>query len=119
MDASRGADPPAPSLPRRLAALEICPLTDRSGVHAAGEITLTTRTAWERTLEDLVGGGGDDVHLDLSAVTFVDVAGASAVAFAAQQLGSGRRMVLTGPPPGLRRALEMFWPGLVAIEVRA
>ncbi|WP_432991294.1 STAS domain-containing protein [Streptomyces sp. CA-135486] len=105
-------------MPHRLAELAICPLTDRPGVHAAGEITLTTRTAWERALESLVGGGGD-VHLDMSAVTFVDVAGASAVAVAAQQLGSGRRMVLEGPPPTLRRALEMFWPGLAAIEVKA
>lgn len=85
-------------------------------MHAAGEITLTTRTAWERALEGMAVGGGD-VYLDLSAVTFIDVAGASAVAVAAQQLGSGRRMVLKGPPPALLRALEMFWPGLAAIEV--
>lgn len=85
-------------------------------MHAAGEITLTTRTAWKRALEGMAVGGGD-VYLDLSAVTFIDVAGASAVAVAAQQLGSGRRMVLIGPPPALLRALEMFWPGLAAIEV--
>ncbi|MFF4229337.1 STAS domain-containing protein [Streptomyces sp. ISL-1] len=85
-------------------------------MHAAGEITLTTRTEWERALEGMVDGGGD-VYLDMSGVTFVDVAGASAVAVAAQHLGSGRRMVLKGPPPALLRALEMFWPGLAAIEV--
>ncbi|MFF3327048.1 STAS domain-containing protein [Streptomyces sp. NPDC002889] len=96
--------------------MEICPLADRAGVVAAGEVTLTTRTEWERALEDLVGGPGD-VHLDLSAVTFVDVAGSSTVAVTAQRLGTGRRMFVNEPPPALRRALEMFWPDLAAIEV--
>ncbi|MET7370286.1 STAS domain-containing protein [Streptomyces sp. NPDC005566] len=96
--------------------MEIRPLTDPPGVHAAGEVTLATRAAWEHALESLVGGSGD-VYLDLSCVTFVDVAGASAVAVAAQRLGVGRRMVLKAPPSPLRRALELFWPGLSAIEV--
>ncbi|MEW2082990.1 STAS domain-containing protein [Streptomyces sp. NPDC005283] len=99
-----------------MAELEICTLKDRPGVHAAGEVTLATRTAWERALDSLVGGSGD-VYLDLSAVTFIDVAGMSTVAVAAQHLGTGRRMVLEGPPPTLRRALDMFWPDLAAIEV--
>lgn len=116
MDDSHGGDSLAASSQPRTAALEIRSLTDPPGVHASGEVTLTTRAAWEHALEGLVGGSGD-VYLDLSCVTFVDVAGASAVAVAAQQLGIGRRMVLKAPPRPLRRALELFWADLSAIEV--
>jgi anti-anti-sigma regulatory factor len=98
------------------AVLELLPLTDRTGVRAAGEVCLTTRASWERALGDLVGPG-DDVHLELSGVTYVDVAGASAVAAAATRLEGGRRLVLHGTPPQLRLALDTFWPGLTAIEV--
>ncbi|PZT69556.1 hypothetical protein DN402_23805 [Streptomyces sp. SW4] len=64
------------------------------------------------------GGEDEDVYyLELSAVTFVDVAGAGELAIAAQRLPDGHRFVLHRPPPTLRRALDMFWPGLPAIEV--
>ncbi|MGC5345464.1 STAS domain-containing protein [Streptomyces sp. DT171] len=116
MDDSHGADPFTASAPPRAAVLELRSLTDPPGVRAAGEVTLTTRAAWEHALESLVGGSGD-VYLDLSSLSFVDVAGASAVAVAAQQLGTGRSMVLKAPPRPLRRALELFWPDLSAIEV--
>lgn len=118
MDASHGVGPSAAARQHRTAVLELSPLANRAGVAAAGEITLTTRTVWEQALADLVCEGGD-VHLDLSAVTFVDVAGASSVAVTAQRLGTGRRMFLNGPPPALRRALDTFWPDLAAIEVTA
>ncbi|MET8681886.1 STAS domain-containing protein [Streptomyces sp. NPDC004647] len=112
----QGAGLPAASSPQGTAVLEVRPLADRIGVRAAGEVSLNTRTAWQRELTTLVGRG-DDVYLELSGVTFIDVAGASALAVAAQSLDSGRRMVLDHPPPALRRTLELFWPDLPAIEV--
>ncbi|MEU0369571.1 STAS domain-containing protein [Streptomyces sp. NPDC006283] len=116
MTDSYDVDPQEAPLPQRVAALKIRRMTDPPGMHVTGEVVLTTHDAWEHALEDLVAGDGD-VHLDLSSVTFVDVAGASAVAVAAQHLGTGRRMVLQRPPRALRRALEMFWPDLSVIEV--
>ncbi|MFI1258186.1 STAS domain-containing protein [Streptomyces netropsis] len=84
---------------------------------ASGEISLTTQPEWEGALERLLSRGGD-AYLELSAVTFVDVAGTSALALAAQRLGrAGRRIVVHEPPPSLRRALEMFWSDLTVIEV--
>ncbi|WP_432097493.1 STAS domain-containing protein [Streptomyces sp. bgisy100] len=102
--------------PSGTAALEVFPLGDRSGVRVVGEIGLSTGTVWQRQLDNLVGRG-EDVRLELSGVEFVDVAGVSALARAAQRLDTGRRMVLVRPPTTLLRTLEMFWPGLAAIEV--
>ncbi|MEV5434622.1 STAS domain-containing protein [Streptomyces sp. NPDC052682] len=97
--------------------LTVSPLSGRSGVRAAGEVGLTTRTEWERVLEKAVREGEDVYYLELSDVTFVDVAGAGALVAAAERLRDGRRLVLHRPPPALRRVLELFWPDLPAIEV--
>ena len=93
------------------------PLTGRPGWRAAGEISLLTRPAWERTLDRLARSDEEACHLELSAVTFVDVAGASALAMTAQGLPQGRRIVLEEPPATLRRVLDMFWPDLLSVEV--
>lgn len=95
------------------------PLSDRAGWQAVGEITTVTCPAWERTLKLLPFRKEVVWHLEMSAVTFVDVAGASALAVAAQDLSSGRRIVVERPPATLPRLFEMFWPDLSAIEVVA
>jgi anti-anti-sigma regulatory factor len=95
------------------------PLADRPGWEACGEISLITRQAWEQTLHQLALSDEEACHLELSAVTFVDVAGVSALAVAAQGLSEGRRIVLEGPPAALRRVLDMFWPDLSTLEVIA
>nr|WP_229695030.1 hypothetical protein [Streptomyces lacrimifluminis] len=104
-------------------ALRLRPLPDRAGWRAVGEITSATRPAWEQTLERLTLRMtlGEEIvcHLEMSAVTFVDVAGASALAVAAQDLPAERRIVIERPPVTLPRLLEMFWPDLSVIEVVA
>ncbi|MEU0003462.1 STAS domain-containing protein [Streptomyces sp. NPDC006314] len=102
-----------PAMPR----LDVYPLTGRTGIRAAGEVSLPTRDIWERALERAVREGEDVYYLELSALTFVDVAGAGALADAARRLGGQRRLVLDRPPPGLSRILGLLWPGLPAIEV--
>ncbi|MFV0136147.1 STAS domain-containing protein [Streptomyces sp. HMX87] len=99
--------------------LAVSPLTGRRGVKAVGEVGLTTRSTWQRVLEQAVSEGEDEgvYYLELSDVTFVDVAGAGELAVAAQRLPDGRRLVLHRPPSTLCRALDMFWPDLPAIEV--
>ncbi|NEA64625.1 STAS domain-containing protein [Streptomyces sp. SID12488] len=99
------------------------PLRDRAGWRAVGEITSVTCPDWERALERLplrMTLGKEIVcHLEMSGVTFVDVAGASALAVAAQGLPAERRIVVERPPASLPRLLDMFWPDLSAIEVVA
>ncbi|WP_030859675.1 STAS domain-containing protein [Streptomyces sp. NRRL S-37] len=93
------------------------PLAGGRGVRAAGEIGLATHTIWERVLEQAVREGEAVYYLELSEVTFVDVAGAGALAAAAGRLGDGRRFVVRRPPPALSRVLDLFWPDLPTIEV--
>ncbi|WP_244376050.1 STAS domain-containing protein [Streptomyces ficellus] len=82
----------------------------------AGQVYLDTLTEWERILDGLLRSDGD-IRMDLSGLTFVDVAGATSLARTAQRLPGDRRIMVRRPPASLRRVLELFWPELVAIEV--
>ncbi|MGW7052308.1 STAS domain-containing protein [Streptomyces sp. NPDC054887] len=82
-----------------------------------GEISLTTRPAWKQALHQLALSDEEACHLELSAITFVDIAGVSALAVAAQSLPEGRRIVLEEPPAALRRMMDMFWPDLPTVEM--
>ncbi|MGW0609945.1 STAS domain-containing protein [Streptomyces sp. NPDC002788] len=97
--------------------LAVFPLAGRQGVRAAGEVGLTTRAIWEGVLAEAVREGEDVYYLELSDVTFVDVAGAGALAAAAGQLRGGRRFVVRRPPAALRRTLDLLWPDQEGIEV--
>ncbi|MFE9995340.1 STAS domain-containing protein [Streptomyces avermitilis] len=119
MESPRHRDQPCGQPQYTAADLEVSPLSDRPGVRAAGEVTLTTLTEWEQALDQLVRRREDALYVELSAVTFIDVAGASALALAAQRLPAGQHIHLDRPPFGLRRMFEMFWPDLLTIEMVA
>ncbi|MFC9506857.1 STAS domain-containing protein [Streptomyces sp. NPDC057002] len=106
-----------PAAGPRVPGLAVFPLAGRQGVRAAGEVGLTTRAIWEGVLEQAVREDEDVYYLELSDVTFVDVAGADALAAAAGQLRDGRRFVVRRPPPALRRTLDLLWPDQAGIEV--
>jgi anti-anti-sigma regulatory factor len=97
--------------------LEVYPLPGRAGVRAAGEVSAATRSVWSEALGQLAQWGEDLVHVDMSQVIFIDVAGVTELATAAQSLRGGRRIVVQQPPPQVPRVLELFWPGLGGIEV--
>jgi anti-anti-sigma regulatory factor len=99
--------------------LQVSALPDRCGARAVGEVGLSTARVWERLLEQLADRDEKVCVLELSAVTFVDVAGATALAMTAQRLPDDRRIILQQPPHALQRMLEMFWPDLPMIEVAA
>lgn len=100
------------------AALEVSLLSGRSGIRARGEINALTCPLWEHALSELTRQHAGVSFVELSDVDFVDVAGATALAVAAQNL-SGGRVVVENPPPQLPRLLELFWPALDQIEVSA
>ncbi|GHF59928.1 hypothetical protein GCM10010218_46860 [Streptomyces mashuensis] len=106
---------------RPAAGLGVSALAGRPGLRLWGEIGLRTSRTWAGALESLPGLGGSArcVYLELSGVTFVDVAGATALALTAQGLDGGRRIIVHRPPPSLCRTLEMFWSDLAGIEVTA
>ncbi|MEU3558050.1 STAS domain-containing protein [Streptomyces fragilis] len=97
--------------------LAVHPLPEGDGVRLSGEVGLVTRSVWTDVLAGAVRARRCAYVLDLAGVAFVDVAGAEALAAAADRLGTGRRIVLHNPPRTLVRVLEMYWPGLPGIEV--
>jgi anti-anti-sigma regulatory factor len=109
----------SPAEPPRGAVLQINPLPDSSGLGAIGEISMNTRSVWQQALNQLAERRTDVLHVDLSRVRFVDVAGVTDLAVTAQRLPEGQRIVLHRPPPQLPRILEHFWPDIAAIEVAA
>ncbi|MEU9465659.1 STAS domain-containing protein [Streptomyces avermitilis] len=119
MESPRHGDRHCGQLQHTAADLQVFPLPDRPGVRAAGEVTLTTLTEWERALDQLVRRREGALYVELSAVTFIDVAGASALALAAQRLPADQHIHLDRPPLGLRRMFELFWPDLLTIEMVA
>ncbi|MEU1017906.1 STAS domain-containing protein [Streptomyces sp. NPDC005900] len=117
MDEPYGGKVKADQAPPSGERLHIRPLPDRAGLEVAGEVCLPTRPAWEQALERAARRQRGPYHFDLSALTFIDMAGATALAMTAQGLHGGQRLVLESPPPALSRLLELFWPDLSAIEV--
>jgi anti-anti-sigma factor len=96
--------------------LEVSLLPGRSGIRARGEISEVTRPRWEQALSELARRHEVVSYVELSDVTFVDVAGVTALAVTAMHLPDGR-VVVENPPPQLPRMLDMFWPSLRRIEV--
>ena len=110
-----GASEEASGLPN--VTLRITPLAGRTGLRVAGEIDLVTRDEWARALAE-AAATSDDLYVDLTDVTFIDVGGATALARAATNLPPGRRLVLYNPPPTLRSLLDLLWGPYPIIEVR-
>ncbi|MEU1549690.1 STAS domain-containing protein [Nocardia sp. NPDC005745] len=115
---------PAPSAtPARRAAISH-PSTLRTsrtsspfGLRCAGAVDFTTRDAWRSALAELTAAKRE-AHLDLSALTFIDVHGTSIlVEAAASRAPQAPRIVLHRPPPMMLRILGVFWPSLPTIEV--
>ncbi|MFI6335069.1 STAS domain-containing protein [Streptomyces sp. NPDC050535] len=101
------------------AGLRLYALVERPGIRLVGEISPSTRPVWRQALAQVSGQSEHICFLELSAITFVDVAGASELVRTAQALTERRRLVLERPPPELPRLLDLFWPELRTIEVAA
>ena len=109
----------APSRENRLL-ISIGPAGEGAGprLRLAGEADLYACSALERVLASAAAAGGD-VQVDLAAVTFADVAVTRLLALTAARLGPGRRLVLSGASPAVRRLVSLCWPGLPGLEVTA
>ena len=97
--------------------LKVLRLPDQAGLRVIGEVDLTTRDGWRNALAAL-HVNGTSVRLDLSELTYIDVQGCTALVAAAHQIAP-TPLTLYQPPPSLRRALALLWPGqlpTIAIE---
>ncbi|MFE6847059.1 STAS domain-containing protein [Streptomyces sp. NPDC057686] len=96
------------------------PLRDRPGALLSGSCDLDTRPILCAALGVVTRIPGPVVHLDLSAVAFLDTAAVAALLQAATTVtGQGRRLLLHHPPYSLRKVVELFPDECAALEVAA
>lgn len=72
-----------------------------------GEIDLVTRHGWTEVLAAMDGNDAPG-RLDLSALSFIDVRGATALVDAARRMTPGTQLTLYRPPQCLRRMLDLL-----------
>ncbi|MEU9234106.1 STAS domain-containing protein [Streptomyces subrutilus] len=102
------------------ATLTAQPLRDRPGARLSGSCDLDTRPILCAALGVVTRIPGPVVHLDLSAVAFLDTASVAALLQAATTVtGQGRRLLLHHPPYSLRKIVAMFPDECAALEVAA
>jgi anti-anti-sigma factor len=92
----------------------ICP----PGLRVEGEVDFCSRDRLAAVLDEAVEFGSGDLHVDLTGVTFIDVAGIRMLTTVAKTLNrDGRRLLLHATPPGARKVIHLLgWettPGLM------
>ncbi|MFE3556993.1 STAS domain-containing protein [Streptomyces sp. NPDC059193] len=96
------------------------PLRDRPGALLSGSCDLDSRPILCAALGVVTRIPGPVVHLDLSAVAFLDAASVAALLQASSTVtGQGRRLLLHDPPYSLRKIVAMFPDECAALEVAA
>ncbi|MFG2366713.1 STAS domain-containing protein [Streptomyces mirabilis] len=111
----------APTLERLLRddpLLRVISTTCPSGLRFEGEIDLCSRELLAAALDEAVRFGSGDLHVDLTHITFIDVAGIRIMTTVAKTLSlDGRRLLLHATPPGAHRVIRLMgWettPGLM------
>jgi GAF domain-containing protein/anti-anti-sigma regulatory factor len=92
-----------------------------NGLSLQGEVDRSNIATLTAAL-DAVDVGGEDLHLDLSQLEFIDVAGVRLLTETAKRMPAGQYLVLDGAAPYLRRILALVgWdqtPGLKIGEER-
>ncbi|MFF1682764.1 STAS domain-containing protein [Streptomyces sp. NPDC058256] len=89
-----------------------------SGLRLEGEIDLCSRDLLVAALDEAVQFCSGDLHVDLTGVTFIDVAGIRKMTTVAKTLShDGRRLLLHATPPCARKVIQLLgWemtPGLM------
>ncbi|MEU3902695.1 STAS domain-containing protein [Streptomyces goshikiensis] len=102
------------------AMLTAAPLPDRPGARLSGDCDLDSRQVLASALGIVTRIPGPVVHLDLSAVMFLDVAAVAALVHASATFtAQGRRLLIHDPPYSLCKVVEMFPDECAALEVAA
>jgi len=85
-------------------------------VHLIGEIDVSNLRCLSDCLDEFAEAT-DDVHFDLSRLTFIDARGVAMLVEFADRARPARRVVLHGVPHVFRRILEILWPGGAGVAV--
>lgn len=78
------------------------------GLRLVGEVDASTVEQLSAAL-DAASEGEGDVELDLSELSFIDIAGVTALVRTAIRLGEQRALVVRNPPRTMRRILALGW----------
>src|SRR5215472_16177582 len=96
--------------------LETLPLSGWTGLRIVGEVDISNHDQFRRALAPVFAAGIIAVHLDVSGLRFIDVAGAREL-MVQMRSHPHLRLILNNPPPSLRRIVAEFWPD-ADIEIR-
>ena len=96
--------------------LETFPLSGWTGLRIVGEVDITNHDQFRRALAPVYAAGIIAVHLDVSGLRFIDVAGTREL-IALMKSHPHLRLILHNPPESLRRIVTEVWPS-VDIEIR-
>ncbi|WP_160150407.1 STAS domain-containing protein [Nonomuraea solani] len=77
------------------------------GLKVTGEIDYANRHVLAGALDQALQTGKQDLRLDLSGLTFIDVAGMRVIVAGAGRLPQGRRLILAPVSPQARRLLTL------------
>lgn len=101
-------EPTEPAVPDKRLWITECDC-DTPGLRVSGEIDLTGHNDWEIALWEMTSRA-EQVHLDLTELTFIDVHGVALLVNAANRMSSGQRLLVYGAPPSLERVMQLLWP---------
>jgi anti-anti-sigma factor len=96
--------------------LETSPLPGWTGLRIVGEVDVNNHDQFRRALAPVFASGIIAVHLDVSGLRFIDVAGAREL-IVLMKAHPHLRLILHNPPESLRRIVAEVWPS-VDIEIR-
>jgi anti-sigma B factor antagonist len=81
--------------------------TEHPTVLATGEIDLVSGDRFRRCLQSCVDGGGLQIAVDMSGVSFVDSSGLKALIMTKNSLPATGRLVVRNPSPVVRSLLSL------------
>lgn len=94
--------------------IELASADDHQVVRLHGELDLAYAAPVRAAL---LGVAGAEVVVDLSGLNFIDASGLSALLAARREMAEqGRRLVLAGPSPQVRRVFELTGLGRLLVE---
>ncbi|MEV1168204.1 STAS domain-containing protein [Nonomuraea sp. NPDC049784] len=85
----------------------VTPISHPFGLRVTGEIDYGNHRLLAGALQRAIREGGDEIHLDLGELAFIDVAGLRVIVTAAARLSPPRRLILDPISPVVRRLLAV------------
>ena len=90
-----------------MSVFELSPLVNGKGLRLAGELDLAAAPRLTEALVDFASSAKDEVHLDLTEVSFLDSSGLRVILALARSRAGNGSVVLLDPTAAIMRILEI------------